>query len=724
MLRHGLLWHQILVILIFSSPEFGWVNSCSAVDPLLIPDLDGSAGMEILMRGPIHEAFAAPILLDPGPSPVVDRVPPGPVAERPPGRRLEGDDVIWIPGYWVWEADLNDFLWVSGIWRLPPPGHKWAGGYWHLGDHGQQWVSGFWAPPDTASLTYRPRPPRSLEQGPIGASPSPGDIWSPGTWTWQEGDYRWLSGEWIAARRDWLWTPSHNIWTPRGYAGMRGYWDHGMLRRGLVFAPVHFRGSPYDRPDFSYTPRVVIPGDQITSHLFIGPEAQHYYFGDYYAPEYADRGIRPWYEVRGNHQVYDPLYVQTMWEKGVLANDWARTVEERYRRRAARVELRSPRTYAEEVWLEQHPGPDMDKLLLVMDLDRLAPLENRSERLIDLDERQRQEWQQQADRMNDQRRERVRLESEAFDPGHGELILVPVTPSLVEVEKEFLMATPPRFELIDVSDFPIIHARFILAGASVDENQIVQNLRVWEDGTLVAKFHLTMDPAPLELSLVLDQSGSMTSAIKDLQKAAATFVDELPTGTRMEILAFSDQVVRLAEFTTNHRELLNAIESLNPYGATALMDAILEGVSILGDGRGGRRVLVAFTDGQDQNAGGTAPLSRATALDVVRAARRAGIPLYLIGLGPDVNQSLMSKMARLTAGQYLHAPSRADLIGIYQGLIRMLKGSYRVEYSSPNPLPDGTSRLIEVESTAGQASGRGQGRYASPYSISGVEIRN
>lgn len=32
----------------------------------------------------------------------------------PPDQKPEGDDVAWIPGYWAWDDERNDFLWVSG----------------------------------------------------------------------------------------------------------------------------------------------------------------------------------------------------------------------------------------------------------------------------------------------------------------------------------------------------------------------------------------------------------------------------------------------------------------------------------------------------------------------------------------------------------------------------------------------------------------------------------
>src|SRR5437867_2448331 len=77
-------------------------------------------GIEVLARGPVHEAFATPTT-EPAPTKSVSKPPPKPIEEMPPEQKPDGD-VVWINGYWAWDDDRNDFLWVSGIWRTPPPG--------------------------------------------------------------------------------------------------------------------------------------------------------------------------------------------------------------------------------------------------------------------------------------------------------------------------------------------------------------------------------------------------------------------------------------------------------------------------------------------------------------------------------------------------------------------------------------------------------------------------
>src|SRR4051812_47032276 len=105
------------------------------------PVPDGGEGEA---RGPVHEAVAEPSEGPPGPGPLVNREPPTVVEEVPPDLKPEGDHVLWIPGYWGWDDERSDYLWVSGFWRNVPPSRRWVPGSWQRVSAGYQWVHGYW----------------------------------------------------------------------------------------------------------------------------------------------------------------------------------------------------------------------------------------------------------------------------------------------------------------------------------------------------------------------------------------------------------------------------------------------------------------------------------------------------------------------------------------------------------------------------------------------------
>ena len=119
-------------------------------------------GVDVLTRGPVHEAFADTITFDPEPGIAVPKPPPDIIEEVPPDQRPEGTNVTWIPGYWAWDDERDDFLWVSGIWRNLPPGRQWVPGYWGEFADGYRWISGYWEDADASQVEYLPEPPAVL----------------------------------------------------------------------------------------------------------------------------------------------------------------------------------------------------------------------------------------------------------------------------------------------------------------------------------------------------------------------------------------------------------------------------------------------------------------------------------------------------------------------------------------------------------------------------------
>src|SRR5262249_54547157 len=153
---------------------------------------------------PVHEALAQPYLSNPSPGIEVNQAPPAPIQEVPPDvvpTRL-GTDIQWVPGYWGWQNTVG-FIWVSGIWRDPPPEMRWLPGYWARTESGAGWVPGFWPPVDMDTLVYLPPPPPSREQGPTSNPPGPDFFWVPGCWIFPEGRYLWRPGFWSRVQPDW-----------------------------------------------------------------------------------------------------------------------------------------------------------------------------------------------------------------------------------------------------------------------------------------------------------------------------------------------------------------------------------------------------------------------------------------------------------------------------------------------------------------------------------------
>src|SRR5262249_47519849 len=187
----------------------------------------------------------------------------------------EGDNVIWIPGYWAWDDDSSDFLWVSGTWRAVPPGRQWIPGYFAQVEGGWQWVAGYWSEQQTADLELLPAPPDPIDEA-ITAAPSADAIYQPGTWMYVQNRYMWRPGFWISFREGWVWVPAHYIWTPAGFVFIDGYWDYPLERRGLLFSPVSIAADYRTRPNWYFQPAYVVLETFLLAALFERPTYAHY----------------------------------------------------------------------------------------------------------------------------------------------------------------------------------------------------------------------------------------------------------------------------------------------------------------------------------------------------------------------------------------------------------------------------------------------------------------
>jgi hypothetical protein len=333
--------------------------------------IDVDVNVEVLTRGPVHEAFAEVVVFDPQPGVVVTKAPPPPIEEVLPDERPDGDHIVWVPGYSAWDDDRHDFVWVSGVWRDVPPGRQWVAGYWAETGAGFHWTSGYWASAAVTEVEYLPAPPPVFEVDPVIAAPSPEHTWVPGCWVWQ-GRYVWRPGHWVVVDPDWDWVPAHYVWTPRGYVFVDGYWDYTVKRRGVLFAPVYFQEVAYRRPGFHYAPATVIDVDVVSEHLFVRSRCSHYYFGDYYEVAYHHAGFAPAFALHVRRGGYDPIYTRMRWIHR-HDHDWHNRLEAGFAYRRVHVEARPPRTLAAQLQLTTGSGVSVGgSVVLAKSLDQVA----------------------------------------------------------------------------------------------------------------------------------------------------------------------------------------------------------------------------------------------------------------------------------------------------------------------------------------------------------------
>lgn len=326
------------------------VSQTHAQQPPPSPNPQSSTGnsdvdtvdLDVLMRGPVHEGFAEP-MVGTGDFLRLPEPPPEPIEELPASVRPTDPqrDAVWVPGYWGLEGEADELCWVSGTWRYPPPGTRWVPGYWADVEGESIWIPGFWVDSDITRIQYLPAPPEPRSWEPVDSPPGPDYFWVPGSWVWEGDTYAWHDGYWAQSHPNWVWVPSRFVYTPRGYVSVPGYWDYPPQRRGLLFAPV--RIARYDALARPYRPAISINVAQAFVHWFVRPQYGHYYFGDYYSDRYAQMGFSPWAGYTQRVTYYDPLYVYYRSTGG----DFLQNLVSRRQRIVTSGDVQLPITYSE-----------------------------------------------------------------------------------------------------------------------------------------------------------------------------------------------------------------------------------------------------------------------------------------------------------------------------------------------------------------------------------------
>ena len=217
--------------------------------------------------------------------------------------------------------------------------------------------------------------------------------------------------------------------------------------------------------------------------------------------------------------------------------------------------------------------------------------------------------------------------------------------------------------------------------------------RVLENGQPQKISYFANTNVPLELIAAIDISGSMRPVMPKLKNAVQDFLAAVPAGEQVTLLGFNDTVFTLTRRATKAADRVKAVDRLAPWGATALYDVILRSIGMLGR-QTGRKVLVVFTDGEDQG-------SHATIADVERGLQGSDVTLYMIGQGRGVTQdglkAVMERLSKPTGGRALFAESIDTLRETFAELLDELSNQYLLGYAPAGSRRGETWRSIKVE---------------------------
>jgi VWFA-related protein len=214
------------------------------------------------------------------------------------------------------------------------------------------------------------------------------------------------------------------------------------------------------------------------------------------------------------------------------------------------------------------------------------------------------------------------------------------------------------------------------------------------------------------MGLVIDNSGSMREKRAQVNEAAITFVKTSNPRDEAFVVNFNDEYyLDLNEdFTSDQKELNEALSRIDSRGSTALYDAIIGSLDHLKKGHKDKRVLLVITDGDDD-------ASRKTFEYTIKVAQQSDAAIYAIGVFSEDDRKhskgmvrhskkTLTELAAATGGLAYFPDNLEQVQAICAQVARDIRNQYELGYYPSNSAKDGTFRTVQVQVLGSKGHGK------------------
>ncbi|MDX1976250.1 MAG: VWA domain-containing protein [Pseudanabaenaceae cyanobacterium bins.68] len=203
--------------------------------------------------------------------------------------------------------------------------------------------------------------------------------------------------------------------------------------------------------------------------------------------------------------------------------------------------------------------------------------------------------------------------------------------------------------------------------------------------------------APLNLCLVLDQSGSMAGKPLDtVKRAACALVDQMSYQDYISVVSFDHKARIIVEHQLVDRaeSIKEKIQGLRSAGGTAIdegMKLALQELSKLKTGVVSQAFIL--TDGENEHG------DNQRCLQFAQLAAEYGITLHTLGFGDDWNQNVLEQIADAGNGAMCHIQTPEQAAGEFSRLLQRIQSVYLTNAFLELALPSHV-RLAELKPIA------------------------
>ena len=199
------------------------------------------------------------------------------------------------------------------------------------------------------------------------------------------------------------------------------------------------------------------------------------------------------------------------------------------------------------------------------------------------------------------------------------------------------------------------------------------------------------------VAIVIDTSGSLSATdLANEKTAAVNLVNSLGASDQVAVYNFDSGVTKKQAFTTNKQLAITAINSLAIGGSTALYQAVFMAATDIAAVTG-RRAIVMMTDGGDNQGGKTID-------EAIAAAKNAKAPIYAVGFGTGINETVMRRMGTETGGTFTKGATSAELQALLQTVATNITSQCEVSYTPADATKE-ADVVVNVNSNGRTGSG-------------------
>jgi len=232
-----------------------------------------------------------------------------------------------------------------------------------------------------------------------------------------------------------------------------------------------------------------------------------------------------------------------------------------------------------------------------------------------------------------------------------------------------------------------------------------EHFTLYEDKVEQAITHFAAEDAPVSIGLVFDTSDSMAFKLPKAREAVSALLTNANPEDEFFLVEFNRRT-RLSIGLTKQRERIqNQVAMIQASGTTALLDAVLLGLSEMKNAHHTRKAIVIISDGQDN-------VSHCSVEELKGAVRQADVLIYAIGITDSATSSkpwssqgfagsaLLEEIARQTGGRLFEVNKLKQLPDIAAKIGSWLRDQYVLAYSPNHRENKGAYRHIQMKITA------------------------